>query len=341
MVAYKGMGMKKISDYLLENKILSPAALRDYSRGDYSDPNPYSWNKSSINNLLHNEVYLGRIIYGKRRKVNFKSQKIVTTARDEWIVCENAHEAIISQELWDAAHQRLDGRRRERKTECVDNMLYRSILVCADCGGTMWITAPPKKSTFFVCGNSRGRKAGVERCTTHNIRLDDLNEAVLADINSLLCDCCTDSDSFREKVMHKVVEKLPDVNQLQFELDELDRKIERESRKYKQLYDDYYDGVIKNAMLFEQMSTECNNRIESYTAQKEKLQSDLNSTTEHFDSVDKFIGLMQRFKKVESLNKEILNTLVDKIEVGERVNTAAKEYVQNVRIKYKFIGRLN
>ena len=141
--------------------------------------------------------------------------------------------------------------------------------------------------------------------------------------------------------MHKVVEKLPDVDQLQFELDELDRKIERESRKYKQLYDDYYDGVIKNAMLFEQMSTECNNRIESYTAQKEKLQSDLKSTTEHFDSVDKFIGLMQRFKKVESLNKEILNTLVDKIEVGERVSTAAKEYVQNVRIKYKFIGRLN
>lgn len=74
---------------------------------------------------------------------------------------------------------------------------------------------------------------------------------------------------------------------------------------------------------------------------KEKLQADLKSTTEHFDSVDKFIGLIQRFKKVDSLNKEILNTLVDKIEVGERVNTAAKEYVQNVRIKYKFIGRLN
>lgn len=340
MVAYKGMGMKKISDYLLENKILSPAALRDYSRGDYSDPNPYGWNKSSINNLLHNEVYLGRIIYGKRRKVNFKSQKIVTTDRDEWIVCENAHEAIISQELWDAAHQRLDGRRRERKTECVDNM-YRSILVCADCGGTMWITSPPNKSTFFVCGNSRGRKASVERCTTHNIRLDDLNEAVLAEINSLLCDCCTDSEIFRKKVMHKVVEKLPDVDQLQFELGELDKKIERESQKYKRLYDDYYDGVIKNAMLFEQMSTECNNRIENYTAQKKKLQVELKSTTEHFDSVDKFIGLIQRFKKVESLNKEILNTLVDKIEVGERVNTAAKEYVQNVRIKYKFIGRLN
>lgn len=325
MVAYKGMGMKKISDYLLENKILSPAALRDYSRGDYSDPNPYGWNKYSINNLLHNEVYLGRIIYGKRRKVNFKSQKIVTTDRDEWIVCENAHEAIISQELWDAAHQRLDGRRRERKTECVDNM-YRSILVCADCGGTMWITSPPNKSTFFVCGNSRGRKAGVERCTTHNIRLDDLNEAVLADINSLLCDCCTDSESFRKKLMQKITENLPDVTQIRTELAELDRLIDRETKKFKRLYDDYYDGVIKSSVLFEQMSSECNSKIESYTAKKEKLESELKSSTKHFDDVSKFIGLMSRFTKIE---------------VGERTVSSTNEYIQNVRIKYKFIGQLS
>ena len=340
MVAYKGMGMKKISDYMLENQILSPAALRDYSRGDYSNPAPYSWNKSSINNLLHNEVYLGRIIYGKRRKVNFKSKKILITDRDEWIVCENAHEPIISQELWDAAHERLEGRRRERKPEYVDNM-YRSILVCADCGGTMWITSPPRKSTFFVCANSKGRKASVEKCTTHNIRLDALNEAVLSDINALLCDCNMDSESFRKKVMHKVTENLPDVSQIQFELCELDKQIEKESKKYKRLYDDYYDGVIKNAMLFEQMSTECNNRIESYTAKKEKLQSELKLATEHFDSVDKFVGLMSRFTKVEQLNKEILNTLVERIEVGEKNNTATNDVVQNVRIKYKFIGQLS
>ena len=45
------------------------------------------------------------------------------------------------------------------------------------------------------------------------------------------------------------------------------------------------------------MSTECNNRIESYITQKEKLHADLKSTNEYFDSVDKFIGLIQRFKK--------------------------------------------
>ena len=63
--------------------------------------------------------------------------------------------------------------------------------------------------------------------------------------------------------------------------------------------------------------------------------------TEHFDSVDKFVGLMSRFTKVEQLNKEILNTLVERIEVGEKNNTATNDVVQNVRIKYKFIGQLS
>ena len=50
---------------------------------------------------------------------------------------------------------------------------------------------------------------------------------------------------------------------------------------------------------------------------------------------------MSRFTKIEELNKEILNTLIEKIEVGERTVSPTNEYIQNVRIKYKFIGQLS
>lgn len=117
--------------------------------------------------------------------------------------------------------------------------------------------------------------------------------------------------------------------------------LERETKKYSRLYDDYYDGVIKNVMLFERMSTECNNRIESYTARKEKLEAELKATTAHFTGVDKFLGLMSRFTKIETLSKEILNTLIEKIEVCERESITPDDIVQNVRIKYKFIGQIS
>ena len=67
----------------------------------------------------------------------------------------------------------------------------------------------------------------------------------------------------------------------------------------------------------------------------------MRSSTKHFDDVNKFIGLMSRFTKVEELNKEILNTLIEKIEVGKRTVSSTNENIQNVRIKYKFIGQLS
>ena len=117
--------------------------------------------------------------------------------------------------------------------------------------------------------------------------------------------------------------------------------LERETKKYSKLYDDYYDGIIKNAMLFERMSNECNSRIESYTARKEQLEAELKATTEHYTNVYKFVGLMSRFTKIEIVNKEILNTLVDKIEVCEREIVTPDDIVQNVRIKYKFISQVS
>ncbi len=43
---------------------------------------------------------------------------------------------------------------------------------------------------------------------------------------------------------------------------------------------------------------------------------------------------------MEALDKEILNRLIDKIVVGDRINENGKQ-MQQVRIFYKFLGDLN
>ena len=40
-----------------------------------------------------------------------------------------------------------------------------------------------------------------------------------------------------------------------------------EKIKYKRIYNNYYDGIIKNAEMFEEMSAECNNKIEIFVEQ--------------------------------------------------------------------------
>lgn len=339
LVAYHGMGMTKIAEYLYDNKILSPAALYEYGKGDYSNPNPYSWCRSSINNLLHNEVYLGKIVYGKKRKVNFKSKKVVKVDESEWCVCENAHEPIITQELWDEVQSRLGNRKRETKDKRTEN-IFRGLLKCADCGGTMRIACPSKRKPYFVCVNSKLRKGGVDRCTTHNIQLEDLTAAVLRDIRDVFAECMQDEKAFREKVFAQLNENIPDANAIKVEIESLEKQILKEKEKYKRIYNDYYDGVIKSAEMFEEMSSECNDRIERFSEKKAKLSEELSKSEIKADDVGKFIALIKRFSNVEELTPEILNTLVSAIEVGEKVYDTPNHTTQNVSVNYKFISQL-
>lgn len=338
LVAYNGMGMSKIAEYLYDNKVLCPAALREYSKGDYSNPNPYSWGRSSLNSLLHNDVYLGKIVYGKRRKVNFKSKKVIKVDESEWLVCENAHEPIISQELWDEVQSKLGSRKRNIKGNRSEN-IFRGLLKCADCGGTMRIACPPGKSPYFVCTNSKIRKGGDERCTTHNIMLKDLTDSVLRDIKSILSDCRKDERAFRKKIMEQLNDNIPDENGTKAEIESLGKMILKEKTKYKRLYNDYYEGVIKNPEMFEEMSAECNGRIEMLSEKKAKLEAELEKNRVCSDDVGNFIRRLDRFSDIDELTPEVLNTLVSVIEVGEKVQVSPTETIQNVSVNYKFINQ--
>jgi hypothetical protein len=82
--------------------------------------------------ILENEVYLGKLVYGKRKNVSMKSKKKVFFPREEWIIVENCHEPIISQELWDEAHRMMSTKRRPTLTGEVQ--MFAGLLYCADCG---------------------------------------------------------------------------------------------------------------------------------------------------------------------------------------------------------------
>ena len=61
---------------------------------------------SSVRTILLNETYLGRRVWNQtRRNKRVQRGTKVPKPREEWIVTENAHEAIIGKELWDAVQE--------------------------------------------------------------------------------------------------------------------------------------------------------------------------------------------------------------------------------------------
>ena len=340
LIAYQGMGVTNVANFLYEQQILNPTAFKEYREGHIKSANPYRWNKSSIYNILNNQVYLGRMINGKTRKVSFKSDKIFKADESEWVVAENAHEPIVSQELWDSAHLRVNQRKRVCNPDQPENM-FKGLLVCKDCGATMRVFNPKKKSRFFVCSKSQCRVAGDFKCSTHNIQYDILAENVMKDINMMIRLLNSDEEAFVNMVLGNIRIEAGTIEKMTNEINEIDRQIDRQTKKYKRLYDDYYDGIIHDAKLFEEMTSDCEEKRRLYLERKQQLEAELESSNKMFEDSEKFIKLLKGYSTLTELTSQVLNTLIEKITVGEKEYIEPKKAVQKVKIYYKFIGILD
>lgn len=206
----------------------------------------------------------------------------------------------------------------------------------------MYIISPKlgNRSTYFVCGRSQNRKGDPNRCTTHNIKYDILCEAVLSDINSVIACCQTDSEKFGDAVIGIIKASQPEIGSIKAQIASVKNKLSEEKSRFKKLYNDYYKGIIKNAELFEEMTSECNDCIEAYSTQLEKLQREAESNETQVCDAGKFVDLVKKFTTADALSLELLNTLIDRIEVNEKQQTDSGKTTQEIRIHYKFVGEL-
>ena len=121
--------------------------------------------------ILHNPIYIG-VSY---RKCWVKKGKTHTFDRynPDAIWVENAHEPIVDQTLWDAAHKQLESRRVQRQQPA---HMLTGILRCPLCGSTYRAESSRTRSgsskPYYVCQSKRapvdefgGRKRQGDACS--------------------------------------------------------------------------------------------------------------------------------------------------------------------------------
>ena len=77
----------------------------------YRENDDPEWNKGTISKMLANPAYTGTLVQGVKQQNLAKGIKQHFVDESQYIICENAHEAIISKE----AHERILRERQERK----------------------------------------------------------------------------------------------------------------------------------------------------------------------------------------------------------------------------------
>ena len=129
-----------------------------------------------INVILQNRVYTGDLIQGKKKVESYRTHKLITTNKDEWIIVENNHEPIISKEEFDEVQEILNKNKSARSNKEKD--LFYNFLKCADCGSSFTVRKV-KNYEYYHCTSYVRNGA----CTSHSIRKDKLVEIVLEELN--------------------------------------------------------------------------------------------------------------------------------------------------------------
>lgn len=98
------------------------------------------WSVSTITWIISNEVYLGRVIWGKYRNIKRKDGKYrrKKLPRERWIIVENAHEPLVDEETFNLANIMHSEKWRPPKKErnALSNPLA-GVLNCELCGCAM------------------------------------------------------------------------------------------------------------------------------------------------------------------------------------------------------------
>ena len=335
-----GSGPSQIARILKKEQILTPT-MYAYTRYGITHTcldtaHPYNWSDSAIANLLENEIYLGNTVNMKYSTKSYKDKRRVEHPREECMVFENTHPALITREVWDMVQRVRKNKRRLTKME--EQNKYSGLVFCADCGSNMVLHRAHTMSAsynHFIC---RTYKKDGEACTGHYIRECVLDEIVLEDLRRVTSAAREHPEKFAAYIGSKQSAELQrEIRRQEKELAAMRKRKAELDAIFKKLYEDSVLGRITTEQ-FQMLSgsyTEEQNLITVGIPQKE---SEIQRLRETAIGTDSFLDKAKRYTDITELTPELLRLFIEKIVVHEKEVKWSKHAPQTVEIYYNGIG---
>ena len=335
-----GNGPSQIARILKKEQVLTPT-MYAYTRYGMNHTcldtaHPYNWSDSAIANLLENEIYLGNTINMKYSTKSYKDKRRVEHSREECLVFENTHPALVTQEVWDIV-QRVRKNKR-RRTNMDEQNKYSGLVFCADCGSNMVLHRARTMSASYNHFTCRTYKKDGESCTGHYIRECVLDEVVLEDLRRVTAMARERPEEFAAYIgSRQSAEIQREIRRQEKELAAMRKRKAELDAIFKKLYEDSVLSRITTEQ-FQMLSssyTEEQNQIAAGIPQKE---ADIQRLRETVSGTDGFLDKAKRYMDITELTPELLRLFIEKIVVHEKEVKWSKHAPQTVEIYYNGIG---
>ena len=338
----EGFGTEQIAAQLEKDDVLTPRAYwltKGIKRpGKGRQQSPTKWNSSTITKILSLQEYCGDILNFKTYSKSYKNKKRIDNDRENWVVFQDVHEAIIERAVYEQVQQKR-GKIRKRRTNNGEHNMFSGLLVCADCGSNLHFhfNQGNPEIKYFNCSNYKGNRG---TCTsTHYVRVDFLEEVVLGEIRRLTKFASLYEDEFVKAVIgHSQQAEQTDRKLKEKELKTLLARDDELDGLFERIYEDNVSGKLSNDR-FAKMSRRYEDEQKELAEKIKKLRSEIEKQSSRSMTTDMFIGLVRKYTRARKLTPRMLNELVEKIEVfnAEKIDGV---WEQRLRIHYNCVGTI-
>ena len=338
----EGFGTEQIAAQLEKDGVLTPRAYwltKGIKRpGKGKQQPPTKWNSSTITKILSLQEYCGDILNFKTYSKSYKNKKRIDNDRENWVVFQDVHEAIIERAVYEQVQQKR-GKIRKRRTNNGEHNMFSGLLVCADCGNNLHFhfNQGNPEIKYFNCSNYKGNRG---TCTsTHYVRVDFLEEVVLGEIRRLTKFASLYEDEFVKAVIgHSQQAEQTDRKLKEKELKTLLARDEELDGLFERIYEDNVSGKLSDDR-FAKMSRRYEDEQKELAEKIKKLRSEVEKQSSRSMTTDMFIGLVRKYTRARKLTPRMLNELIEKIEVfnAEKINGV---WEQRLRIHYNCVGTI-
>ena len=338
----EGFGTEQIAAQLEKDDVLTPRAYwltKGIKRpGKGKQQPPTKWNSSTITKILSLQEYCGDILNFKTYSKSYKNKKRIDNDRENWVVFQDVHEAIIERAMYEQVQQKR-GKIRKRRTNNGEHNMFSGLLVCADCGSNLHFhfNQGNPEIKYFNCSNYKGNRG---TCTsTHYVRVDFLEEVVLGEIRRLTKFASLYEDEFVKAVIgHSQQAEQTDRKLKEKELRTLLARDEELDGLFERIYEDNVSGKLSDDR-FAKMSRRYEDEQKELAEKIKKLRSEIEKQSSRSMTTDMFIGLVRKYTRARKLTPRMLNELIEKIEVfnAEKIDGV---WEQRLRIHYNCIGTI-
>ena len=283
------------------------------------------WTQSTVIGVIKNEKYKGDILLGKTFTVDpISKRRLENLGEEDQFYIKNHHEPIISEEMFDKAHEILKKRGKSRsalhqvsagkREKFTRQYAFSCMLECGFCGSNLsrrrWHSGSDYSKIIWSCVT--GTKKGKKFCPDSKGIPEKVIEDAFIESYKLLCG---DNREVLDEFIERVEVTLSESN-IEKSIEKIDKEITSIESKKKKLLDMCMEDKI-DQLTYEAKMEELSEKSKKLLVERQDYVAKQDDEKNLKRRTKEFKALLEKNQVLEEFDRGVFESIIEKVIVGE------------------------